>query len=84
MAAFDHIRPFRKNDSQIRIWNDFKKVEDDVEKCEYEYEAAGSQEETRKMWCQLSDIFSGTLKHFNVTDRIETVSFRKFLSLPKP
>lgn len=27
----------KKFNSPIQVWNDFRKVSDDVEKCEYEY-----------------------------------------------
>jgi len=27
----------KKSNNPIQVWNDFKKVSDDVEKCEYEY-----------------------------------------------
>ena len=67
-------------------WIDFNSVNDDVEKCEYEYHPQSSQDEhpPKKMWCQLSNVFSGTLLSFNITDKIETCNYPQFLKLPNP
>lgn len=66
----------------LKTWIDFNKLTDDVEKCEYEYHIA--DDEQKMMWCQLSNVFTGTLKPFNIADKIESCSYPKFLNLPQP
>lgn len=83
MAAANPGSTKKKSHNPIHVWNDFKKVGDDVEKCEYEYNIKG-QEDSKKMWCQLSNVYSGTLQNFNITDRIDSMSFPQFLKLPEP
>ena len=63
-------------------WKDFKTLDEDVEKCEYEYEL--KYESDRPMKRQLGDVFTGTLQALNLLESLNPRFYPHLVSLPRP
>jgi hypothetical protein len=65
-------------------WNKFTSLDQQVEKCVYEYAMPSHNGEPPAYHGQIDDVFSGTLSSLNLSGNMSNSIFAHMVTLPKP